>query len=547
MKICPTCQRTYTDDFFHCPRDAAPLAVQVTEIEAQLAAGLSRRFRLVRLLGKGGMGAVFLAEQIAVGNRHVALKVLLRTLLENSDFLQRFHSEAASTGRIRHLNVVTIYESGQGDDGTPYIAMEYLEGESLRQALKKRTALPVAGCAEILRQATRGLNAAHKLGIIHRDLKPDNIFLTHGDEGELVVKVVDFGIAKLRESAMHTQTGTVLGTPAYMSFEQASGMKSDDLDARSDIYSLGVVTYEMLTGRLPFQSDTPLGYLRKHLQDAPPLFRAIKLELPALPEVERVVMKALTKDRDRRFDSALEFAREFVRAASAQAPSSGLLTTKAVVLDEQQAEQERQTGENAGQERQDQRAVHGRLAGEQAEARRRAAERAKAAALEHIQKRQRHWADGRAIQYNKVNGRVLNLADNLFSPLNAETAAEFEAADGAELGTGGSPGKMSSLHSSSALVYNMFNYWRRLPLDPLLHACGVRDSLDELRFEQKFPTGLRGNPPNLDLVLSRNGKSPATAIEGKFTEPFHPGDHGGFSASYFRGEGLWAGLEGHKR
>ena len=140
--------------------------------------------------------------------------------------------------------------------------------------------------AEILQQAARGLNAAHKLGIIHRDLKPDNIFLTHGDEGELIVKVVDFGIAKLRESATHTQTGMVLGTPAYMSYEQASGMRSDELDARSDIYSLGVVVYEMLTGRVPFQSDTPVGYLRKHMMEEPPPFRAVAPGLAVPPAVE---------------------------------------------------------------------------------------------------------------------------------------------------------------------------------------------------------------------------------------------------------------------
>jgi serine/threonine-protein kinase len=160
------------------------------------------------------MGTVFLAEQIAVGKRPVALKVLLRKLLDDPEFLLRFQNESASTGRIHHPNVVTIYESGQADDGTPYIAMEYLEGETLRHALKTRGALPVAECAEILQQAARGLNSAHKLGIIHRDLKPDNLFLTRGEEGELIVKAVDFGVAKLRESATHTLTGTVLGTPA---------------------------------------------------------------------------------------------------------------------------------------------------------------------------------------------------------------------------------------------------------------------------------------------------------------------------------------------
>ena len=128
------------------------------------------------------MGAVYLAEQIAVGNRPVAVKVLSRKLLDDPNFLLRFQNEAASTGRIHHPNVVTIYESGQADDGTPYIAMEFLEGESLRQAMKRRGPLPVAEVAEILLQAARGLNAAHKLGIIHRDLKPDNIFLTYPED-----------------------------------------------------------------------------------------------------------------------------------------------------------------------------------------------------------------------------------------------------------------------------------------------------------------------------------------------------------------------------
>ena len=320
MKICPTCQQTYSDDVEFCPRDSTRLIAQATQTEAQLAAGLSRRFRLVRRLGAGGMGTVLLAEQIAVGNRPVALKVLNRKLLDDPDFLLRFQNEAGSTGRIHHPNVVTIYESAQADDGTPYIAMEFLEGESLREVLKRRGALPVTEVAEILQQAARGLNAAHKLGIIHRDLKPDNIFLTQGDENELVVKVVDFGIAKLRESATHTQTGMVLGTPAYMSCEQASGMRSDELDARSDVYSLGVVTYEMLTGRVPFHSDTPLGYLRKHMMEEPPPFRAIKPDLPALPQLESVVMKALTKDRDQRYGSVLEFAGEFARAAAAGPP-----------------------------------------------------------------------------------------------------------------------------------------------------------------------------------------------------------------------------------
>ena len=315
MKICPACQKTYTDDFSLCPRDGARLTAQATETEAQLAAGLSRRFRIVRRLGKGGIGTVFLAEQMGAGNRPVALKVLNRKLLDDPQFLRHFQNEATSTGRIHHPNVVSIYESAQGEDGTPYIAMEFLEGESLSQALKRRGALPVTEVVEILQQAARGLDAAHKLGIIHRDLKPDNIFLTHGGEGELVVKLLDFGIAKLRESAMHSQDGTVLGTPAYISSEQAWGRRIDELDARSDIYSLGVVVYEMLTGRLPFQSDTTFGCLCMHMLEEPPPFKAVAKGLSVPPRVEAVVMKALKKDREERYQSALEFAHALVEAA----------------------------------------------------------------------------------------------------------------------------------------------------------------------------------------------------------------------------------------
>ena len=307
----------------------------------QLAAGLARQFRILRRLGAGGMGTVFLAEQIGVGSRPVALKVLSRHLLDDPDFLLRFQNEAASTGRIHHPNVVTIYESGQADDGTPYIAMEFLMGETLRDALKGRGALPVAECAEILQQTARGLTAAHKLRIIHRDLKPDNIFLTQGDEGKRVVKIVDFGIAKLRESGTQTQTGTILGTPAYMSSEQASGMRSDQLDLRSDIYSLGIVVYEMLTGRVPFHSDTPLGYIRMHFMEEPPPFRAAAPGLGVSPQVEAVVMKALAKDREQRYASALEFARDFASAASAPAPAEGLPAPQEVVSSPRaQAEEE---------------------------------------------------------------------------------------------------------------------------------------------------------------------------------------------------------------
>jgi len=299
-----------------CPRDATPLPPPFEATQFELAVGLSRRYRIMRRLGEGGMGTVFLAEQLNVGNRSVALKVLRRKLLEDPEFLQRFQDEASSTGRIRHQNVVTVYERGQTDDGSPYIAMEYLEGESLRQTLKRRGSLPLEATAEILQQAARGLNAAHKLGIIHRDLKPDNIFLTHDDEGQPLIKIVDFGIAKMRESTTHTMTGLAIGTPTYMSVEQAAGMRSEEMDGRSDIYSLGIVVYEMITGRLPFQADTPMAYIGKHLIEPPPPFRATRPDLEISPKVEEVVMKALKKNREERYPTAPEFAREFSKAIS---------------------------------------------------------------------------------------------------------------------------------------------------------------------------------------------------------------------------------------
>lgn len=316
MRTCPNCSQNYADEMDLCPRDATPLPPPLNATQLNLAAGLSRRCRILRRIGEGGMGTVFLAEQLAVGSRQVALKVLHRKLLEDPDFLQRFQDEASSTGRIRHQNVVTVYECGQADDGSPYIAMEYLDGESLRQTLKRRGSLPLLEVVEILQQPARGLNAAHKLGIVHRDLKPDNIFLTRDDEGQILVKIVDFGIAKMRESTSHTVTGLAVGTPAYMSFEQASGMRSDELDGRSDIYSLGIVAYEMITGRVPFQADTPLAYLKKHLIEPPEPITTTRPDLHLSPEADRAVMKALQKERTDRYPTAPEFARALADTVS---------------------------------------------------------------------------------------------------------------------------------------------------------------------------------------------------------------------------------------
>ncbi len=319
-KKCPRCRKAYDEGVPVCPDDGAT-PVAAPPLDAATAAALSKDYRILDWLGAGGMGAVYLAEQIRVGSRKVALKVLHRKFSEDEEFITRFENEAASTGRINHPNVITIYESKQAADGTLYIAMELVEGESLTEHLRKQGRLPLAEIADIVAQCCKALGAAHRLGIIHRDIKPDNIMLTRDHDGGLHVKILDFGIAKLKDSGGHTVTGSVLGTPAYMSYEQASGLSSEKLDGRSDIYSLGIVTYVMLVGHPPFRAETPVGYITKHLSEAPP---AIRLQRPDIPAaVEAAVMKALEKDRDQRYQTAADFAaalREALAAAAAPGP-----------------------------------------------------------------------------------------------------------------------------------------------------------------------------------------------------------------------------------
>lgn len=286
---------------------------------------ITRDYRMLHKLGEGGMGEVYLAEQLRVGRRQVALKVLSPEYSANPTILKRFENEAASAGQINHRNVVLIYESRVTADGQMYVAMEYVRGQSLREMLDRVGALPVGQAVEVARQCCDGLAAAHKLGIVHRDIKPDNIMVTT-EEGAMLVKVVDFGIARLNEpgqDAHHTRAGTVIGTPEYMSPEQASGATGDRIDLRSDLYSLGMVVYEMLTGTSAFragESDSYLTVLHRQVHEAPlrPSLRRPDLNIPAA--IELVILKALAKDRNARPQSAQAFASELL-AARQQADS----------------------------------------------------------------------------------------------------------------------------------------------------------------------------------------------------------------------------------
>ena len=258
---------------------------------AELAPGLTIRdkYQVVDKLGAGGMAVVYRVRHLAFGETF-AIKVVNTLLADNEELLKRFKNEAIITRRLRHPNAVRVDDLDVTDDGRPFIVMEYVEGQSLRKVLQEQGALPVPRALAIARQVASALSAAHALGIVHRDIKPDNILLASAPDGTEVAKVLDFGIAKIREGTMPmgdgytpTQTGIIVGTPQYISPEQALGMKGDDIDGRADVYSAGVVLYEMLTADLPFRSDTPMGMMMHHIQTPPTPPRTLRPDL-AIPQ-----------------------------------------------------------------------------------------------------------------------------------------------------------------------------------------------------------------------------------------------------------------------
>jgi serine/threonine-protein kinase len=264
------------------------------------------------------MGAVYLAEHPDIGRR-VAVKVLRAELIQDSQLLQRFLNEARAANAIRHPNIIEILDSGTTSDGTPYLVMELLEGEVLSARIRRLGRLPVADALEFSYQAASALAAAHEKAIIHRDLKPDNLFIIRDptDPSRERIKVLDFGIAKLQTipngAAMQTRTGTLMGTPVYMSPEQCLGTRT--IDARSDIYSLGIIMFEMLSGRPPFLSEGFGELVNLHLNVRPPPLRDVNASIPQ--PVEALVAKALEKAPDARHRSAAELQID-IRAAAGQ-------------------------------------------------------------------------------------------------------------------------------------------------------------------------------------------------------------------------------------
>jgi serine/threonine-protein kinase len=266
---------------------------------------LDGRYRLDAEIGRGGMGAVFRATQVNLG-RTVAVKVVKGDYSANASVITRFQREAHAVARLKHPNVVAVHDYGFAPQVGAYLVIEFLEGRSLRDEIAIRRRFGAEDAVHLLRQVLSGLQAAHSAGIVHRDIKPENIFL-ETSSGAVCTKILDFGIAKLREDGdtqiTLTKTGVLMGTPIYMSPEQCNGM---GVDARSDIYSLGCVLYEMLTGQPPFLANTFAALVHKHVYESP---MAPHTRVPDLPIwIEAAAMRALAKSPGERFASANEFA-----------------------------------------------------------------------------------------------------------------------------------------------------------------------------------------------------------------------------------------------
>lgn len=276
---------------------------------------LGGRYELESRLGRGGMATVFRGSDRVLG-RSVAVKVLASTFAKDRTFVERFRREAQAAAGLNHPNVVAVFDTGS-DDGVHYIVMEHVEGRTLADILREEGALPPTRAAEIAETVCRALSTAHEKGMVHRDVKPGNVLLT-SDGG---VKVADFGIARVASGEPLTVTGSVMGTASYLSPEQATG---GGVDSRSDIYSLGCVLYEMLTGRTPFEGDTPVSIAYKHVGEEPTVPSSINLAVP--PALDAVVKRAMAKSPADRYQSAEEMAGD-LRNVATVAPQATVVTS----------------------------------------------------------------------------------------------------------------------------------------------------------------------------------------------------------------------------
>jgi serine/threonine protein kinase len=272
-------------------------------------------FIVVDRIGSGGMGSVYKAEQPSM-NRMVAIKVLHPRFVTRDDLVARFRREARAMSQLSHPNTARVYKYGALDDGSVYFVMDYLEGRNLAAEVRENGPMPPERAVRLMVQVCGALEEAHRAGIVHRDLKPENIFLTLQGGTTDFPKVLDFGLAKMSEkqmgngSMMFTQQGMVFGTPEFMSPEQAQG---EPLDHRSDIYSLALILYELITGKLPFDAKTPLDIMKAHVREAPiPLSQRVSGK-PFWPELEVVMNTALAKQPSDRYETAAQFGEALLK------------------------------------------------------------------------------------------------------------------------------------------------------------------------------------------------------------------------------------------
>ncbi len=299
---CPTCGAHFSLEGRFCPFDGTALESATgwhPSADALLGSVVDSRYELLSVIGEGGMGTVYEARHRALGKRF-ALKVLRKDLARDGEIAARFIQEARTAAAVSHPGLVEITDFGRLESGQVYFVMELLEGVSLAALLRGGGPLPAARGLAIVRQLVQAVKAAHDASIVHRDLKPDNIHIGRGDGDTDVVKVVDFGLAKVIGSSKLTRAGVVFGTPHYMSPEQAAG---EVVDHRADIYSLGIVLYEMFTGKVPFEADSYMGVLTKHIYMTPAPPSTLSPEIKSLGMLEDVILRCLRKRPEARYDS----------------------------------------------------------------------------------------------------------------------------------------------------------------------------------------------------------------------------------------------------
>jgi serine/threonine-protein kinase len=327
MKECPKCRRCYPDETNHCPQDGEPTAPSLLG-----ECTLDARYSLERRLGQGGMGVVFQARHIFLKTRH-AIKVIIPDLVGNDPNLAtRFRQEALAAAAIRHQNIIAVTDFGVVRGNMPFLVMEFIEGRSLQDILAVEGAMSPQRAWEFISAIAAGVGAAHRQGIVHRDLKPLNIMVQDNVSIAEGVKILDFGLAKIKSgellgSFVQAQTSGLMGSPFYMAPEQWS---DEEPDARADIYSLGVILYQMLSGEVPFKGSSIPSIMKKHLTLPPPSFQSMGIAVP--PPIEAVVRHALEKEVSARIDSIPAFLRDLHAAVNA-APAVASAQRETVAMD----------------------------------------------------------------------------------------------------------------------------------------------------------------------------------------------------------------------